>query len=275
MHRSLYRCEAGDPNLFPTTPRFACILDFPPVAGCRKFLQTPRIMTTQSGKRIIIGLVIGLGILTGGTWLAGRCLEQSDVTCQGRTLQSWLDQLNAKDASASNQAAVVVNTAIVPQLTDQMFHDTNDSALRMALIEKLNGLPGFDIQYASARFRRASAATWLGQFGSTSQAAVPALLQALKDSDDTLRSKAVEALGRIHTDSQKVIPVLIASLNDPASDVRGEAAEALGGWGKESAAAVPRLIQLLDDRSDRDLMTSVRESLKQIDPAAAEKAGVK
>lgn len=232
-------------------------------------------MTTQSGKRILIGLVMGIAVLVGGTWLVGRCLEQSDVTCQGRTLQSWLDQLNGKDASASNQAAVVVNTAIVPQLTDQMFHDTNDSVLRLALIEKMNNLPGFDIQYASARFRRASAATWLGQFGSTAQGAVPALLEALKDSDNTLRSKAAEALGHIHSDSQKVIPALIASLNDPASDVRGEAAEALGGWGKESAAAVPRLIQLLDDRSDRDLMTSVRESLKEIDPTAAAKAGVK
>jgi HEAT repeat protein len=232
-------------------------------------------MTILSWKRIIVGGVIGMGILVCGIWVLSRILAQGEISCQGKLLEDWVEDLNGQDAAASNRAAAVVISMIVPQLTAQMFHDTNDSSLRIALIGKLNNLPGINIQFATAPFRRAAAATWLGEIGPTAKAAVPALLQVLKGNDDTVRAKAAEALGHIHTDAEMVIPALITCLNDPKSDLRTEAAEALAGWGKQSQAAVPRLIQLLDDRSDRDLVAAVPEALKKIDPEAAAKAGVK
>jgi HEAT repeat protein len=231
--------------------------------------------TIGSWKRILVGAVIGMGTVVGGIWLLSRSLAEREVSCEGKPLDDWVERLNGQDAAASNRAAVVVNTMIIPQLTEQMFHDTNDSSLRIALIEKLNNLPGVNIQFSAAPFRRAAAARWLGELGARAKAAVPALLQVLKGNDDMVRVKAAEALGRIHSDPEMVIPALITCLNDPKSDLRTEAAEALAGWGKQSQAAVPRLIQLLDDRSDRDLMAAVPEALKKIDPEAAAKAGVK
>ena len=227
-----------------------------------------------SWKRILLAATIGLGLLVGGTWLLTWTLAQQELSCQGKPVDYWLNQLKDHDAAASNRAIMVVNAMLIPQLTEQMFHDTNDSSLRIALIEKLNNLPGVDIQFATASFRRAAAARWLGEIGPPAKVVVPALLKVLKGNDDTVRVKAAESLGRIHSDSETVIPALITCLNDPRSDLRTEAAEALGGWGKQSHAAVPRLIQLLDDRSDRDLMATVPESLKKIDPEAAAKAGV-
>ncbi len=226
-------------------------------------------------KRILVALVIGIGTLVGGTWLLSRTLAQREVSCQGKPLEDWLEQLNGQDAAASNRAAVVVRTMIIPQLTEQMLHDTSDSSLRIGLIEKLNTLPGVDIQFATAPFRRAAAARWLGEIGPPAKAAVSALLQVLKGTDETVRVKAAEALGRIHSDPEIVIPALLTCLSDPKSDLRTAATEALAGWGKQSQAAVPRLIQLLDDRSDRDLMAAVPKALKKIDPEAAAKAAVK
>jgi HEAT repeat protein len=227
-----------------------------------------------SWKRILFAAAVGLGALVGGTWLLSRALAQREASCQGKPLDYWIEQLKDHDAAASNRAFVVVNSMIIPQLTDQMVQDTHDSSLRITLIEKLNNLPGVDIQFATAPFRRAAAARWLGEFGPAAKAAVPALLKVLKGNDDTVRVKAAEALGRIHSDSEIVIPALISCLNDPRSDLRTEAAEALASWGKQSRAAVPRLVQLLEDRSDRDLMAAVPEALKKIDPEAAAKAGV-
>jgi len=224
---------------------------------------------------MLVAVVIGMGALVGGVWLLSQILAQREFSCQGKPLQEWLEQLNGQDAAASNRAAVVVNAMIIPRLTEQMLHDTNDSSLRIMLIETLNNLPGVNIQFATAPFRRAAAASWLGEIGPLAKEAVPALLQVLKGNDDTVRAKAAQALGLIHSNPETVIPALITCLNDSRSDLRTEATEALAGWGKQSQAAVPRLIQLLDDRSDRDLMAAVPEALKKIDPEAAAKAGVK
>lgn len=238
-------------------------------------------MITPSWKRIAVGTALGLGALVVGVWLLGRTLvarSNADFSCQGRPLGYWLEQLKGRDAAASNRAGIVLLTQITPQLTNQMLHDTNDSSLEMALVDKFNNLelPGIaHINFASAEFRRAAAARWLGEFGPLSRPAVPVLLQVLRGNDNLVRVRVAASLGQIHSDPEIVIPALIHCLSDPRSDLRTEAAEALAGWGKQSQAAVPRLIQLLDDRSDRDLMAAVRKALKEIDPDAAAKSGVK
>lgn len=232
-------------------------------------------MITRSWKRILIGTAVGMSAVAAGIWLLIWSLADREVLYQGKALERWLEELNGQTAAVSNRAAFTLSTQIIPQLTNQMFQDTNDSNLRMALVEKLNNLPGVNLQYAPAPLRRAAAARQLGQIGPPAKVAIPALLQVVKGDDATVRAKAAEALGQIHSDSRIVVPALISLLNDPNSNVRTSAAEALAGWGQESRPAVPRLIQLLDDRSDRDLMVAVREALKKIDPEAAAKAGVK
>lgn len=232
-------------------------------------------MVTRSLIRVLVGVVIGISALAAGIWLLTWSLADREVRYHGLPLERWLEKLGSQDAALTNRALTILSAEVIPQLTNQMFHDTNDSKLRMALVEKLNNLPGVSLQYAPALFRRASAARQLGVIGPLAKVAVPALLQVLKAGDAAVRANAAEALGQIHSDPGIVVPALISSLNDLNSSVRTSATDALAGWGQESRAAVPRLIQLLDDRSDRDLMVSVREALKKIDPEAAAKAGVK
>jgi HEAT repeat protein len=73
--------------------------------------------------------------------------------------------------------------------------------------------------------------------------AVPALIQALGNSDSAVRRAAAEALGAIG--DPQAIPALIQALGDDWGNVRFAAAEALGKLGDPQA--VPALIQALGD----------------------------
>jgi hypothetical protein len=78
-------------------------------------------------------------------------------------------------------------------------------------------------------------------FGAAGAPAVPALIQALGDSDWEVRCAAAEALGAIG--DPQAVPALIKALGDSDRDVRRAAAEALGKLGDPQA--VPALIQAL------------------------------
>src|SRR5581483_5167555 len=166
-------------------------------------------------KRLLIGAALGAGAVVAGIWFLSVTLgNNQEVLYQGKSCSYWREQLNKHEPDASNQAKVILNARIIPQLTDKIFHDTNDSSFRMALVEKLNVLPGVFINYNSALSRRVSAANDLGEFGPAAKAAIPVLLEAVKGRDEGVRGPAAEALGKIHADPDVVIPVLIALLDD-------------------------------------------------------------
>jgi HEAT repeat protein len=74
-----------------------------------------------------------------------------------------------------------------------------------------------------------------GRIGPKAGDAVPDLLEALEDKDESMRRDAVDALGRIGAMTKAVIPGLIAALQDESADVRREAAYALGEVGLAQA----------------------------------------
>jgi HEAT repeat protein len=152
-----------------------------------------------------------------------------------------------------------------------LFHDTNDSRLKLALIDKLNALPGLNVACTPTEGRRAKAAADIGSFGPTARQAIPALIQASQSNDPVIRGPATLALGKIHEQPDQVLPLLIRYLDD--QDIKAEAAEALGGYGPVASAAVPKLVPLLQVR-DKELHHAVIIALKQIDPEAAAKAGI-
>lgn len=215
-------------------------------------------------QRMALALAIGLGVLVGGFWLLSLTLGNNQVTLyQGKLPFYWREELNSQNRAVSNQANAVLNTQFIPKLVDKMFHDTNDSSFRLALVAELNSLPCIQINFTPAAGRRSSAVNDLGGFGPAAKAAIPALIQAVKGNDEGTRSSAITALGEIHGEPEVVIPLLITYLDD--KDLNDEAADALGKYGTLAKAAVPRLIPLLRI-PDKDLQQAVREALKQIEP---------
>lgn len=159
----------------------------------------------------------------------------------------------------------MANTRIIPELTDAMFHDTNDSKLRIFLIDALNQLPGAQIYFMDADGRRIDAAQTIGELGPAAKSAIPALLQALKGNDTAVRGAAIAALGEIHGEPETIIPLLITYLdNDNLND---EAAKALGNYGALAKAAVPKILPMLH-APDKDARAASAEALMKIDPEA-------
>ena len=94
-----------------------------------------------------------------------------------------------------------------------------------------------------------------------------------KAQDPAVRLNAVHKLQERTSEGATVVPVLIEALNDKNQYVRRDAARALGGFGPDAKDAVePLSARLRDD--EPSVRKAAAASLKQIDPAAAKKAGV-
>jgi hypothetical protein len=135
------------------------------------------------------------------------------------------------------------------------------SAQVPSLIDVFSNDPSPEVRYITANV--------LGYIGPDARAAGPALLAATKDTDPMVRNNSLCALSRVLHDPQLTIPVLIAALDDTESIVRENAAIGLGRCGQQAKAGVPALVRTLA------INNAAADALKQIDPEAAAKAGVK
>jgi hypothetical protein len=215
-------------------------------------------------KRILLGVWIGVAATVVVIVILTQTLGNMQPTLfRGQPLRHWAAQVNAAEAGASNQANAILNAEIIPQVTEAMFHDTNDSTARMALIDTLNGLPGIYIPYSAAPQRRAEAALDLGDFGPAAKAAIPFLIQAVQGSDAAVRKDAIKSLGAIHSEPEVVIPVLTKYLDD--GQLNDEAATALGNFGSLARPAIPKLLPLVQ-AADDDVRAAAANALKKIDP---------
>jgi HEAT repeat protein len=217
--------------------------------------------------RILAGVVVGIVIFVAGTWVLSNALANNQPRrFHGRTLGYWSAQVVTADVTASNEANLILNQEIIPQLTDQMFHDNNDSKVQLMIIDALDHVVWISyIDYYEAPARRSMAAADLGDFGPAGKEAIPALIKAVQSSDSGIHEPAIKSLGRIHSQPDIVIPFLIKYLSD--DDLDDEAASALGGFGSEARPAVPQIIPLLH-ADDDDAQMAAHDALLKIDPVA-------
>jgi len=121
---------------------------------------------------------------------------------------------------------------------------------------------------------RIAAATALGSLGPAAHDAVPALMTCLNDPDAGVRLSAASGLGQIHQNSEQVIQILIKQAEGRDANTRWAAVESLGQFGAQAKPAVPILVGFLND-SDEMMRLMATNALRNIDPEAAEKAGVR
>jgi HEAT repeat protein len=104
---------------------------------------------------------------------------------------------------------------------------------------------------------------------------IPALVNALRDTNALVRSRAAESLGTFRDHPTLAVPALVACLDDKSPPVRCSAAQSLGWIGPEASAATPKLLQRFQESKDPMSGRRFAEALKAIRPEAAESAGVK
>jgi HEAT repeat protein len=103
---------------------------------------------------------------------------------------------------------------------------------------------------------------------------VPALIARLNDKDLLVHFTAVLALGRLRAEPELAVPALMKDFpgNDP--ELRSLILKAIGRFETNARAVVPMLFETLSD-SNQNVRIQAASALKQIDPEAAAKAGVK
>jgi len=98
---------------------------------------------------------------------------------------------------------------------------------------------------------RSRAAMALGEIGPEAISAAPELVNALKDHNEYVRSSSAIALGEIGSKAEFAIPALVEALRDQSAIFRCGAAYALGRIRCEARITVPELIDLLKDQHQR------------------------
>jgi len=216
--------------------------------------------------KLSVFVLIGCVFFAGAIWLLEMALEDRESKYAGKTVSEWVAGLQSADMATAASARATITNRVIPALCDRMFNDTNDSQIKLKLVESLNSLPWGFVNAAEAPFRRQQAALDLGAFGANAATAIPELIRCAK-SEDFARGGAIEALGKIHSEPSVVVPFLMVCLDDPDEDIKIHATEALTEFGPLAKPAVPKLIPLLKFHS-KELPYLTRKALEAIEPGA-------
>ena len=114
--------------------------------------------------------------------------------------------------------------------------------------------------------QRQQAAEAIGQMGIAAKAAIPSLIDRLKDEQWHVRKAAAIALTSMGTEARPAVHSLIAALDDEEWHVRKPAAQALAVIGPDSRPAVSSLIKALSDEEWMQQEPTLAE-VKRRDPA--------
>jgi HEAT repeat protein len=115
--------------------------------------------------------------------------------------------------------------------------------------------------------------------GPIASEALPEMFVCLNDPDFTIRSEAATAVGEIHQESEKSVRILIDFIEKYRADRINwfpidDAIRSLAKFGAQAKPAAPSLVELLDD-PEQGIRGAATNALREIDPDAAAKAGVK
>lgn len=236
---------------------------------------TPPRSLGRTIAKLAAGIVGGFAVIAFGIWALTHLLADRERLFEGHTIDEWRERLTNSSPQSAALARGVVTKLIIPALTNQMFCDTNDSSFKVFMADKLESLPGVQVDFSSSSERRIQAVIALASFGVEARSAGPALIEAVRRPEELLCAHAASALAEIQVDAESAVPALLASIVDSQGNGRPEVVDALGEYGDRAKAAVPKLIGLLQDRSSKEIRFAVPRALKKIDPEAAAKAGVR
>ena len=221
--------------------------------------------------------------------LAQRLLQVSVTRRIARSLdQRVLDAQNSRmEASFLLGALGPVAEPAIPAMI-RIYHSTDQPDwVRSSILDSLrqiNRRPVLVVPVCTAslsnsdRFTPQAAAWTLGDFGTNSTQAIPALRKALQHPNVLAELLAAQAIHNIDhrawLDAEdQVMPILIKALGTRNKVNRFLAISLLSQYEAGAEGAVPALVQIQKE-GDPSLSEAVAKALKKIDPGAAAKAAL-
>jgi hypothetical protein len=157
-------------------------------------------------KRVYITLAVAVVILVGVVEWQALGPQQSDPLYQGRRLSVWLERydynagrvtvIKAISMKETDEAIRQIGTNAIPLLLRRL--RTRDSALKIWVMDLIRKQHFIRIKYIPARIQRLEGLMGVQALGPEARkAAVPLLLECLKNSDPTIRDYVGRALKEI------------------------------------------------------------------------------
>lgn len=158
-------------------------------------------------------------------------LDFTEVVC--RTFRCVMQtKIRLGKSYAGRLAAIIFGVLVLPGCNGSTSID----------ISKLPPPVNVALPTTAGEATQIAAADALGRIGGP---AVPALSDALSNSDAVVRLQACKALAYMGAKASPAVPELVQRLYDSEEAVRTQAANALGQIGDEARPAVPQLVEML------------------------------
>jgi HEAT repeat protein len=120
---------------------------------------------------------------------------------------------------------------------------------------------------------RLVAAEALWKIDPQAKAAVRAMTMALRDRCALVRLRAADGLAGVGPSAKESVSTLLEVMSDEYDEVRAHAIMALGQIGPESKVAVPALTKAMKD-TNKNIQKAAAVALRKIDPDMAKKVGI-
>lgn len=164
-----------------------------------------------------------------------------------------------------------------PEAVDAIIQGLNDDhenvraycAYGLGMMKAKAAIPALiDAMRDSVSHVRLRAVGALGKIGPDAKEIVPELLGHLGHENWATRATAASALGKIGPVNEKVIPSIAGLLDDESVNVRRSAIGALGRIGVQSSDVIPILTQALHEQGNDDLRACAASALRHMGPEA-------
>jgi HEAT repeat protein len=189
-------------------------------------------------KRFTVWVLVAATLLASVLWLA----LPTRASYQGKPLRYWTVRLEFPDFETRSSAVTALQTmgesAVDPLLT---MLQRKDSSLNQTIFDLTKQSP-IPLGVRLARRDRLEAAVALGVLGPAARAAIPALIEACRETNTLVGTKAEAALIRIR---QETIQPLVAKLSDFNAANWRHTATMVSDLGSNATPALPVFLEAL------------------------------
>lgn len=209
------------------------------------------------GVALLVAATVALFIPGSPIYLTS-ILGADGLTVDGHSLSHWKSELTNPDPKSRQQAAKAIGTigsnagVAVPDVARLLTDDAEEDV-------------------------RIAASVALVKMAPHTKTVVPELARALTDPNLQVRQNAINALGRLRTDARAAVPALIEAMRNPENDTNARlflhtiqegAASILGFVSAGTPDAVPALTDVLTGDASDHLKAAAARSLGLIGPPA-------